>query len=707
MENARRTEAGAIARRLSEVAGALAEIAANPWTQEGLRYEASLLRLGAVRVCVLGATGSGKSTLINALMGRIVVPESGNTSTPIPVWFTYGEGESPRYRVRRRDAETGQAEELEPDETAFVRDYCFSLSDILEEKRSRFNSVELATAEIDSELLSGGATLIDTLGISASSCDTAKTLKVIDDSVDLVLFVTKNNVLQTDEAAFLRKRVLDVPGSEAAYPVPPERLLVVLNQFSHAASRVHLENSVRDLLQGAERETVESVCRNNLFIVHARNARLKGVGPYDYVKYATEGSSELEIEMLRQYTQDEAYLDRRRDELDGLEMDRLADAVAYAVRRLLVSRNAGAGRHISRLREEIVNIRASANAEIARNQAEEAEMRRQIRAVRGVVETFEAENAAAIEAFDGCLKGMQLAIRLMLREYGPSLKKKVKDGIAGMGRPDGFQMRYGQFMEKSEAERERFVEEWLGRLLYAKVLPDFCRDLRNQIMSLQGEMGDANAARNTPGYWIAEVKMLMLGQETRMRALVDELNAAGAKDIGIELPSEGTIAAWAKSMAAEVEQRILSALLALCDDARAQIEREMQEILRYVRVSLWGRFIQPTNAFWKSLRDNLLVAVTESICDSVLNPDRQEGGLSILIDMQHGVDNAYRHVSDELKVQLGKQAQAVRKYLASLEASLQDDSRAKKIRERTQRILRELAAQERELDAIRSRLETL
>ena len=42
-------------------------------------------RQGLVRVAVIGVTGSGKSTAVNALVEHLALPENPSVSTPIPV----------------------------------------------------------------------------------------------------------------------------------------------------------------------------------------------------------------------------------------------------------------------------------------------------------------------------------------------------------------------------------------------------------------------------------------------------------------------------------------------------------------------------------------------------------------------------------------------------------------------------------------------
>ena len=87
----------AVGQTLAEVSRALGQLTDDRMTRQVLETNAVHLQLGAVRLMLLGSSGAGKSTMINALLRCIAVPESGLTSSPIPVWFTAGAGT--RYSV--------------------------------------------------------------------------------------------------------------------------------------------------------------------------------------------------------------------------------------------------------------------------------------------------------------------------------------------------------------------------------------------------------------------------------------------------------------------------------------------------------------------------------------------------------------------------------------------------------------------------------
>ena len=65
----------------------LAQEYRNKEAMEALRQAWLRVMQGPIRVLFLGVSSAGKSTLINAMTGRIVVPEGRHTTSPVPVWI--------------------------------------------------------------------------------------------------------------------------------------------------------------------------------------------------------------------------------------------------------------------------------------------------------------------------------------------------------------------------------------------------------------------------------------------------------------------------------------------------------------------------------------------------------------------------------------------------------------------------------------------
>ena len=144
-----------------------------------------------LKIAIIGETGCGKSTLINALLGKIVLPESPMTSTPILTYIEYwGEGKDYAEIV---DHNQHIAERI--DTETFIQKYCFNVEEQLEVDRKRFKNISHAILHINSGFLRNQAQVIDTLGFSASSHDTETTEGVLTTNINLIFYVVSKNML--------------------------------------------------------------------------------------------------------------------------------------------------------------------------------------------------------------------------------------------------------------------------------------------------------------------------------------------------------------------------------------------------------------------------------------------------------------------------------------------------------------------------------
>ena len=162
----------------SVLAAALNELAVLGSDQDRERIAALRDRLEAarLRVLVAGEAKRGKSTLVNALLGRVVLPAGVTPLTAVATTVRYGN--DPHAEVRFTDGH----EEKQP---------VSALPELVTERGNPGNHRRIAavTVYLDAPLLAGGVELVDTPGTgSVFAWDTAAAHQALE-SMDAAVFV--------------------------------------------------------------------------------------------------------------------------------------------------------------------------------------------------------------------------------------------------------------------------------------------------------------------------------------------------------------------------------------------------------------------------------------------------------------------------------------------------------------------------------------
>ena len=163
------------ASRLLRLAGLAQDLGAEP-VAEDARELAARVSEGRFYVACVGQFKRGKSTLLNALVGRAVVPTGFVPVTAVPTAIRFGE--APRARVRMRDGAW--------------RDVV--LSDLKEYVTEEFNpenmkAVDGAEVFVPSPLLSSGMCFVDTPGLGSVFTGNTATTKAFIPHIDAALVV--------------------------------------------------------------------------------------------------------------------------------------------------------------------------------------------------------------------------------------------------------------------------------------------------------------------------------------------------------------------------------------------------------------------------------------------------------------------------------------------------------------------------------------
>lgn len=663
-----------IGAALAEVSSALGELSEDRMTRQLLRSHARQLRLGAIRLAVLGNSNAGKSTLVNALLHTIAVPESGNTSSPIPVWFAAGD--ELRYSVYLRTEDGERCEQ--PDREAFLREYCFNLMDITDDKRSRFRDILWASAEIPSDYLRRtGLALIDTLGIGATDADTTKTISVMDGGVDIVVFVTSRVDLRESERKFLRERVLGLDQSDSPSPISPVQLLLVYNDNGmSAATLAQLQASADKLLEGFPEETIEHFKQHNLIMLNALDARRVRCGAYDYQAFAPRGTLPMERNGLAEKTRREA------EEVAALSpeaaasarrFDALEQRLSELTHRLMTGVDGVVERHIMRLEAEMNAIRIRANGAIRALQQSQAAVQEKMLRISRVNATFARSNDDIDDVFATLRQELQSAIEHTL-EASAEHQRALGGMLLAMNDEPSFITRESMraFQSAMGLEKEKMLEEWIRIVIEKHFLPEASRKFKKMLLEASVQEGNPHySEKDTVGFQLKAARRLAMAQSVRMKNFYEQLRDAGAEDIGLSIPTDETIDTWFAGMASEMETAVLDAIAALHEEAFSKFNAVLPGIVREIRVrGIINRIMQmmgDTSKFWLAVRNQAILPAASMICGEWFSARRTNAGNSMYCGIDKACGKVQKKVVDSLREQTGQ----VDDYLNRLQDELQ------------------------------------
>lgn len=253
--------------------------------------------LGLIRALVVGQSNSGKSTMINALAGKVLVPEVAYTSTLIPTWLGQTDNFAEQgvgvdyYDVKDKERKNLLTKPEGFDD--FRRMYCYRAEDLADRKRLKkppfLQGMDLREAYVRFEKHEGliddlALVLVDTLGNGVSVVDDEKARQNMGHCDMAFVLISSNGVMQQGDIDFLATSLLNPQVSR----IKPEHIIFVVNKIDLSPSPVEsvkcCKLSIKALLEKAKiySDTLyERMCAN-VVTFSALFDRLAFVGEYPY-----------------------------------------------------------------------------------------------------------------------------------------------------------------------------------------------------------------------------------------------------------------------------------------------------------------------------------------------------------------------------------------------------------------------------------------
>lgn len=230
---------------------------------------------GPVRVLFLGVSSAGKSTLVNAMIGRIVVPEGRQTTSPVPVWIYSGESAqtSPHIQTIREGGAGNLPEQSNLGGGNFITNYCYTPREASSDAaRKKYKGVIAALVNIRFRAgPDSGLTLIDAPGINAAVGDNLRVEDVLAQGCEMAVIVFQG-ITQSDEA-YLRQLLVDDGG--LLHPLLKSDRVFAVHNWEKPGTKADAKAHIRKLF-GSD------LPEEHVYMINALRHRLKSAGVYDY-----------------------------------------------------------------------------------------------------------------------------------------------------------------------------------------------------------------------------------------------------------------------------------------------------------------------------------------------------------------------------------------------------------------------------------------
>lgn len=582
------------------------------------------LRQGLVRIAVIGTTGAGKSTTINALTECLVLPENPSTSSPIPVWIGYHDAE-PSVEIYRSDnGSVIQEVHSVPD---FQRKYCYHMQDIIDKDRTRYNTVEFGAVSLRSPIVQGNVTLIDTLGIAATTVDSRKTIRVLEEGVDAVIFVTNKSQLTLSEQRFLRSHVLGCasraePNAQpvsTSQPILPENLLFVHNCFYGVPSKTAFAEGIRSFYRDCSleltEEQIDDFATRNVFFIQARNARMGRLGVYPYVDRAPEGCSAEERDAAKELELEEQELLKEAEPAKLVTQSgvpELAEGIRQLSRRLGYGENAVSVKRIRELVGVVDGVIQSADTRIAGKNMTIIQLNNRKEQFQQIKLDDVADQNTLIDSMNALSEEYVTSFAHLLRDVVGDLITDCAGQALRTPMPTSFRTQYQAYLRMNRSQREQYLEAMLPDVVHR--IYQYCI---NQMLNALDERRTDDYA--TPFAVMEKVKHFMQQQEIVFQGRIDSLKNANAEELGMFFPQPLVVKNLFDKLGQDLQEKVKEIIADACTTGGKAFEETMGKYIKGCSLNLLqgfaGQIFQDKAArwLWSNITKSLFKPLAEDI----------------------------------------------------------------------------------------------
>lgn len=626
---------------------------------EPLQAGADRLRQGRFVVLLIGCFSSGKSSVLNALLGQSVLPVKVNPCTAILTELRYGA--HPSVQVHHHH---GESQTLDPAD--FLHTYQIQTPGPSDAQPDRFADIDRAVVRWPLPLLRDGVALIDTPGLDDDPARTARTLRSLPEA-DAVIFVLNATRFLTElERTTLTRELLPLGLNNLFFPVTMNDLIDKLSQQPEQDRRALRARAARVLDPLCE---VEGHGRfdQRFFLLDARGAlRARATGdtprdPVDAEALARSGFPPFEASL-------EHFLVHERGRAQLLRGLALAERILAGIERQEALDRATAQASVAELRarHEALTPQLAALSQVAERVAESVDRFIELQAeqtwqgLRATLAEAEAELPQAVADLDlGAIAGLDLLTPTGRARVERTLHEQVQGWL---------EERLGAWQDSLHAQLESALRDLRAQLaaeahdfsaLSQRIVTDFAGGaVRVPLTEILGDEPDPlerwfsvalGAALLSPGTmaagWAQGYEGALKGAASRLAvrvavlALGVFLGPIGWAGLALYAVSDAALLVLTgggqlRRLRRQVAENLQGKLVAQADQVHDDLTTRVREGLQPVRDALVGAAHAEADGLRDALRE-AIAAREQAVADAA---DRAQTWRASLAAFQEGVD---------------------------------------------------------------------